>query len=75
MSVVLRDRPGAFRMIKGVGADSWCGIALRKQDTDLVAYLDEQLMEVRKNGKIYELQEKWFNFKMPLPDKRPDLQF
>jgi polar amino acid transport system substrate-binding protein len=73
MSVVMRDRPGIYTLVKGVGADSWCCVACRKEDTDLVAFLDQELLRMRRNGQIYEFQEKWFQFRMPLPDQRPGL--
>lgn len=75
MSTVLRDRPGTYSLVKKLGADSWCAIAARKEDTDVVEYLDRELLRVRQNGQIYELQEKWFGFRMPLPDQRPTLEF
>jgi polar amino acid transport system substrate-binding protein len=73
MSVVMRDKPGAFTIVKGVGADSWCAIALRKDDTDLLTFLNQELMRVRQNNQIYELQERWFQFKTALPDQLPNL--
>ena len=73
MSIVLRDKPGAFSIVKGLGVDSWCAIAMRKEDADLLAYVNGQLMQLRRNNRIYELQEKWFQFKMPLPDTLPKL--
>jgi polar amino acid transport system substrate-binding protein len=72
MSVVLRDRPDTYALIKGsVGTDIWVGMATRKEDTDIVAFLNTELTRLRKNEQIYELQEKWFKFRMPLPDVLP----
>jgi len=75
LSIALRDRPGAYSLVKGVGAESWCAIATRKEDTDLVAFLDDQLHGLEKSGKIYQLQEKWFGFRMPLPATMPIVNF
>jgi len=71
LSVVLRDRPGAFAMVYNVGGDNWHGFAFRKEDKELADYIDEQIEAVKKSGQIYELQQKWFGFEMKLAEKIP----
>lgn len=73
LAMVLKDAPGKYAIVKGVGGDNWAGIAARKEDTELIAYLDTQLAALKANGAIYQLQEKWFGFRMHLADTIPAL--
>lgn len=71
LSVVLRDKPDTFSIVYNVGSDNWHGFAFRKEDTELRDFIDTQIEAMKKNGEIYELQEKWFGFKMKLSDTIP----
>jgi polar amino acid transport system substrate-binding protein len=71
LSVVMRDRPGAFDMIQNVGQNNWHGYAFRKEDSDLADFFDKRIAEMKASGEIYKLQEKWFGFRMNLADKIP----
>ena len=42
--------------------------ATRKEDQDLLDYLNAQLLKLKKAGVFNELQMKWFGFTMELPD-------
>lgn len=74
LAMVLKDAPGKFAMVKGIGADNWAGIAARQEDTDLVRHLNEQITKLKADGTITKLQEKWFGFKMDLADKVPTFE-
>jgi polar amino acid transport system substrate-binding protein len=73
LAVLLRDTPGKYVIVKdsSLGGNSWAGIAVRKEDRELESYLNDQLARLKANGSIYELQMKWFDFRMPLPDTLP----
>ncbi|HVR51694.1 MAG TPA: transporter substrate-binding domain-containing protein [Pseudorhodoferax sp.] len=71
LGMVLKDAPGKYAIVKGMGGDNWAGIAARKEDTELIAYLDQQLAALKASGAIYQLQEKWFGFRMHLADSIP----
>lgn len=73
LAMVLKDAPGKYAIVKGMGGDNWAGIAARKEDTELIAYLDTQLAALKANGAIYQMQEKWFGFRMHLADTIPAL--
>lgn len=73
LAMVLRDQPGKFTMLKGLGADNWAGIAVRKEDTELLQFLDGQIAKLKADGTLGKLQEKWFGFRMNLADKVPAL--
>jgi polar amino acid transport system substrate-binding protein len=71
LGMVLKDAPGKYAIVKGMGGDNWAGIAVRKEDTEIIAYLNEQLAALKASGAIYQLQEKWFGFRMQLADNIP----
>ncbi|MEM1346410.1 MAG: transporter substrate-binding domain-containing protein [Pseudomonadota bacterium] len=68
---VMKDRPGAYALVRPVGKPNWAGLAARMEDTELVAFLDTELTRLKENGEIYALQEKWFGFEMDLADEIP----
>jgi polar amino acid transport system substrate-binding protein len=45
------------------------GWVTRPEDTDLRDYISSIILEMRDNGKLYESQDKWFGFKMPIPSE------
>lgn len=71
LAMVLKDAPGRYAMVKGIGADNWAGIAARKEDTEIIAFLNAEIERLKKDGTLYKLQEKWFGFRMTLADKVP----
>ena len=71
LAIVMKDAPGKYAIVKGIGADNWAGIAARKEDTEIVTFLDGELRRLKANGTLSALIEKWFGFKMDLIDKVP----
>lgn len=71
LAMVLKDAPGKYAIVKGMGADNWAGIAARKEDTEIVQYLNAELRRLKADGSLYKLQEKWFGFRMQLADAVP----
>ena len=71
LAMVLKDAPGKYAIVKGVGADNWAGIAVRKEDPEIVSFLNTEIARLKADGTIYKLQEKWFGFRMTLADKIP----
>lgn len=71
LAMVLKDAPGKYAIVKGMGADNWAGIAARKEDTEIVQYLNTELRRLKADGSLYKLQEKWFGFRMQLADAVP----
>jgi len=47
---------------------SW---VVRKEDEDLLKFLNEEILKLKKSGKLAELQEKWFGATFDLPDQLP----
>ena len=73
LAMVLKDAPGKYAITKSLGADNWAGIAARKEDSEIVQYLNTELARLKADGSIYRLQEKWFGFRMQLADAVPAL--
>ena len=71
LAQVVKDRPGRYVIVRGVGQESWAGIAARKEDSEIIAFLDRELTRLKQNGELYGLQEKWFGFRMKLADRVP----
>jgi polar amino acid transport system substrate-binding protein len=71
LAIVMKDAAGKFAIVRGIGADNWAGLAVRKEDTELVDFLNAEIRKLKANEVIYKLQEKWFGFRMNLPDKLP----
>jgi polar amino acid transport system substrate-binding protein len=72
LAIVIKEAPGRFAMVRGAGADNWAGIAGRREDTDLIRHVDAVLTQLKADGRLYRLQEKWFGFRMQLADRIPD---
>lgn len=71
LGMVLKDAPGKYAIVKGMGGDNWAGIAARKEDPEIVQFLNAGLTRMKADGSIYALQEKWFGFRMQLADAVP----
>jgi polar amino acid transport system substrate-binding protein len=59
MGGYMAQKPGAFKMIEGLGDKSYFGAAVRKEDTALLAAVNKILMEAKADGTLAALQKKW----------------
>jgi polar amino acid transport system substrate-binding protein len=59
--------PGVFAAALVLPIYNYVGVATRKQDPDLSKEIDAFIKELRSSGKLAELQQKWFGYKMDLP--------
>lgn len=73
LAYVTKSQPGRFAVLRGIGADNWAGIACRKEDPEIVAWLNERIAAFRADGSLKALQEKWFGIAFNLPETIPDL--
>lgn len=69
LAVVVKQQPGVFDLVGAVGEISYMGWVTRPEDTDLRDYLSSKLLEMRDSGYLYELQDKWFGFRMKIPSE------
>ena len=71
LAIVMKDAPGRYALVRGIGADNWAGVAARLDDVELIRHVDTVLTKLKADGRLYKLQEKWFGFRMQLADKIP----
>jgi polar amino acid transport system substrate-binding protein len=53
------QKPGAFKIIDGLGDKSYFGVAIRKEDTALLAAVNKILMDAKADGTLAAVQKKW----------------
>jgi polar amino acid transport system substrate-binding protein len=68
LAVLMKQQPGKFKLAGQVGDPTYFAWATRKEDQDLLDYVNAQLLKLKKAGVFNELQTKWFGFTMTLPD-------
>jgi polar amino acid transport system substrate-binding protein len=61
------SKPGVFRNAIVLDQANYVGVATRKPDADLAAEIQKFLDQVKGNGKLKEMQVKWFGSEMTLP--------
>ena len=59
---------GVFELVGPISEKSYMGWVTRPDDLDLRDYLSAKILELRDSGKLDELQDKWFGFRMQIPD-------
>ena len=68
LAVLIKQQPGKYKLAGQVGDPTYFAWATRKEDQDLLEYLNTQMLKLKKAGTFGELQKKWFGFTMDLPD-------
>lgn len=73
LAYVIKSQPNRFAVVRGIGADNWAGIACRKEDTEIVSWLNDRIRSYQADGSLRALQEKWFGLEFNLPSNIPEL--
>jgi polar amino acid transport system substrate-binding protein len=74
MMVVMKDAPGKFKIIAGItDIPAYFGMAFRKEDGALRDFVNTQLAQLKSDGTLGKLQEKWFGEMMETPNTVPDI--
>jgi polar amino acid transport system substrate-binding protein len=69
VEVVAKKQPDLFELAGLLeNKREYLGWATRPDDKPLRDYLSTRIRALRDSGKLYELQDKWFGFRMELPD-------
>ncbi len=72
LTLLIKDRPEVFEFIGEVPNDNpftyncW---VVRAEDLTLRDFINDVFRKMKEDGRMDALQEKWFGFKMKLPDK------
>ena len=65
----LAKKPGAYKLIDGLGDKSYFGVAIRKEDVKLLAAVNAILMQAKSDGTLAAEQTQWLGAPTgPLPD-------
>jgi len=59
LKVLIKERPGQFKILSGLGPKAYYGAVVRKGDTALLEYVNSQLRKFKQDGTLKTLQEKW----------------
>jgi polar amino acid transport system substrate-binding protein len=59
LKVLIKERPGQFKILSGLGPKAYYGAVVRKGDTALLEYVNGQIRKFKKDGTLKALQEKW----------------
>lgn len=72
--VVMKNAPGQFKLLPGVSdIKAYFGMAFRKDDGRFQGFANEQLTQLKTDGELAKLQQKWFGEVMPTPNTIPDI--
>ena len=57
--MLIKERPGQFKILSGLGPKAYYGAVVRKGDTALLEYVNGQIRKFKQDGTLKALQEKW----------------
>jgi len=59
LKVLIKERPGQFKILSGLGPKAYYGAVVRKGDTALLEFVNGQIRKFKQDGSLKALQEKW----------------
>ncbi|QSN64368.1 transporter substrate-binding domain-containing protein [Caballeronia sp. M1242] len=59
LNSLVKTRPDVFVVGQAIGKPTYIAWAVKKGNTDVVKMVDAALLELRKSGEMYQLQQKW----------------
>ena len=59
LKVLIKERPGQFKILSGLGPKAYYGAVVRKGDMPLLEYVNGQIRKFKQDGTLKTLQEKW----------------
>jgi polar amino acid transport system substrate-binding protein len=59
LNSLVKTRPDTFVVGQAIGKPTYIAWAVKKGNADVLKMVDGILLELRKNGQMYELQQKW----------------
>lgn len=71
LAVLVKEKPDTFALLASAsvpGAFTYLAWVTRPNDLDLRDFISGEIRKMREDGRLYALQEKWFGFKMEIPD-------
>lgn len=68
-SVLIKENPDDYEILGEVGTKSYTSWGFKKEDTELYDFFNEEIHKMKENGKLEELQIKWFGTAIELPEE------
>ncbi|AJY77481.1 hypothetical protein VN24_03830 [Paenibacillus beijingensis] len=68
LASILKKQPDTFEMVDTFGNKMWISWVVRKEDKELLDFINEKILEMKSSGKLAELQTKWFGYTMETPE-------
>ncbi len=65
LKAVVAEKPGVFEIGQAVSGKSFPAWAIKKGNTELLAYMNEFIAQEKANGEMAALQKKWFGESFP----------
>ncbi|MDB5849303.1 MAG: ABC-type transporter, periplasmic subunit family 3, partial [Rhodoferax sp.] len=59
MGGYMAQKPGAYKIVDGLGDKSYFGVAMRKDDTALLDAVNKILLDAKADGTLAAVQQKW----------------
>jgi polar amino acid transport system substrate-binding protein len=59
LTSLTKEQPDRFKMGQAVARPAYAAWAVAKGNTTLLNYLDDFMLKIRKDGTLYQLQDKW----------------
>ena len=59
LNSLVKTRPDVFVVGQAIGKPTYIAWAMKKGNTDMLKIIDAALLELRKSGEMYQLQQKW----------------
>jgi polar amino acid transport system substrate-binding protein len=69
LAIEMRQKPDAYRIVGEVGKRKLLAWVTNPKDTEIRAFINSTIDEMRANGTLARLQKKWFGQTMDLPTK------
>lgn len=75
-AAIVKSNPDDFELVTDENGDvamvsendTWLSWAVRKSDTELFNYINEEISKFKEDGTLAQLQEKWFGQTVELPE-------
>lgn len=68
LAVLQKERPGVYEIRFPIAERLYYGWPIRKEDPELQQAINAVFRDLKRSGKLAELQRKWFGFTMDTPD-------
>ncbi len=67
LSTLIKKQPDKYEVVGMLEEKIWISWVVRQEDEDLLEFLNQEIIKLKDNGKLAELQMKWFGFTMDTP--------